>query len=246
MSTGRKNVIHKYSLGEQTLGIVVYKTNLTKQIADLIECEIHLSQSPLLKWSVATVGFNQVPSTDYRDCVDWKIAENRFGELPFELQSACAQVAQALRESVNDYTAVQNIHPMEYMEALNFVRYGVNQHFAPHNDHGYTYVCAVSTVLFLNDDFNGGELEFTKLGIKIKPNEGDLVVFPSNFIYTHTSRPVKTGVKYSVVTMFDYNDRCHKGFSNSDTVNTKGENSIIQPDSLCGSFATTNALHGTQ
>lgn len=99
---------------------------------------------------------------------------------------------------------------MDYMEAINFVKYGPNEHFSAHSDHGFSYVCTVSSVMYLNDDYEGGELEFTKLGFKIKPEAGDIVVFPSTYIFTHASLPVISGTKYSAVTMFDYNDKWHK------------------------------------
>jgi predicted 2-oxoglutarate/Fe(II)-dependent dioxygenase YbiX len=62
----------------------------------------------------------------------------------------------------------------------------------------------------LNEGYEGGELWFNHLDQTIKPKTGDIVVFPSTFIYSHASLPVKSGVKYSAVTMFDYNDANHK------------------------------------
>jgi hypothetical protein len=44
---------------------------------------------------------------------------------------------------------------------------------------------------------------------------GDSIFFPSTYLFAHASKPVSSGVKYSAVTMFDYNSDCHKfgGFS---------------------------------
>jgi predicted 2-oxoglutarate/Fe(II)-dependent dioxygenase YbiX len=99
---------------------------------------------------------------------------------------------------------------MEYMEAINFVRYGEGQHFDVHSDHGFSYTCTVSSVMYLNDDYDGGELYFPFLGINLKPKAGDIVLFPSTYIYSHAALPVTNGTKYSAVTMFDYNDKNHK------------------------------------
>jgi predicted 2-oxoglutarate/Fe(II)-dependent dioxygenase YbiX len=98
---------------------------------------------------------------------------------------------------------------MEYMEAINFIRYGENQHFQVHTDHGFSYTCTVSSVVYFNDDYEGGELWFPYLDLTFKPEAGDIVMFPSTFIYAHAARPVTSGIKYSGVTMFDYNDRNH-------------------------------------
>jgi hypothetical protein len=70
----------------------------------------------------------------------------------------------------------------------------------------------VSSLAYLNDDYEGGELYFPHLGFKIKPKAGDIIFFPSNYIYSHGSAPIISGNKYVAVTMFDYNDRTHKGF----------------------------------
>lgn len=104
---------------------------------------------------------------------------------------------------------------MNYMEAINFVRYQPGDHFAVHADHGFSYICTVSSIVYLNDNYSGGELFFPYMDIKWKPEAGDMVFFPSTYIYAHASLPVTEGVKYSAVTMFDYNDDAHNynGFS---------------------------------
>jgi predicted 2-oxoglutarate/Fe(II)-dependent dioxygenase YbiX len=98
---------------------------------------------------------------------------------------------------------------MEYMEAINFVKYNPGQHFQVHADHGFSYICTVSSVMYLNDDYEGGELWFPNFDLKIKPDYGDIILFPSTYIYAHAALPVISGTKYSAVTMFDYNDKAH-------------------------------------
>jgi len=62
----------------------------------------------------------------------------------------------------------------------------------------------VTTLLFLNDDFEGGELEFCHLryfdGSKviIEPKAGSLVSFASHPIFAHEVKPVK-GERYALV-----------------------------------------------
>jgi predicted 2-oxoglutarate/Fe(II)-dependent dioxygenase YbiX len=125
-----------------------------------------------------------------------------------ELKNIYNDTANAIRSCMTDYQSRYNIN-MEYMEAINFVRYGANQHFQVHTDHGFSYTCTVSSVAYFNDDYEGGELWFPYLDLTFKPEAGDIVMFPSTFIYAHAAKPVVSGVKYSGVTMFDYNDRNH-------------------------------------
>jgi hypothetical protein len=66
--------------------------------------------------------------------------------------------------------------------------------------------------MYLNDEYEGGELWFPYLDITFKPSYGDIVFFPSTYIYAHASKPVSSGTKYSAVTMFDWNDRTHQNY----------------------------------
>jgi len=57
-----------------------------------------------------------------------------------------------------------------------------------------------SSICYLNDDYEGGEIEFPNFGVKIKPEPGMLILFPSNFAYAHRAHPVTKGTKYAMVT----------------------------------------------
>jgi prolyl 4-hydroxylase len=92
---------------------------------------------------------------------------------------------------------------------MNFIKYGPGQHFKEHADHGFSYSATVSLVAYPNDGYVGGGLTFPKLGISISPKAGDLYIFPSTYIFSHVAEPVTEGIKYSLVTMLDYNDHAH-------------------------------------
>jgi hypothetical protein len=56
----------------------------------------------------------------------------------------------------------------------------------------------LSIVCVLNDDYEGGEfIMFDDYEIKFKA--GDLIIFPSIFLYPHLVKPVKKGIRYSFV-----------------------------------------------
>jgi len=56
----------------------------------------------------------------------------------------------------------------------------------------------LSIVGVLNDDYKGGEfIMFDNYEIKFKA--GDLIIFPSIFLYPHLVKPVKKGIRYSFV-----------------------------------------------
>jgi Rps23 Pro-64 3,4-dihydroxylase Tpa1-like proline 4-hydroxylase len=50
-------------------------------------------------------------------------------------------------------------------------------------------------VIYLNDDYEGGELYFNEFDIKVKPKAGSIMMYPSGFPYLHESLKVKKGRK---------------------------------------------------
>ena len=63
-------------------------------------------------------------------------------------------------------------------------------------------------MVYLNDDFEGGETEFPVLGDKVKPKKGKLLVFPPMWNYLHRGNPpLKPGyAKYFLMTYLNYTD----------------------------------------
>ena len=55
----------------------------------------------------------------------------------------------------------------------------------------------LSVLGVLNDDYEGGE--FVLIDEKINLSKGDIIVFPSNFMYPHKVEPVTKGTRYSYI-----------------------------------------------
>jgi len=88
---------------------------------------------------------------------------------------------------------------------LRFNRYSEGQSMAKHHDHIHDIfdgeikgIPILSIVGVLNDNYEGGEfIMFDNYEIKFKA--GDLIIFPSVFLYPHLVKPVKKGTRYSFV-----------------------------------------------
>ena len=88
---------------------------------------------------------------------------------------------------------------------IRFNRYSKNKKMAEHCDHIHSLfdgqvkgVPILSIVGVLNENYEGGEFVMFK-NKKIKLLTGDLLIFPSNFLYPHRVAPVKKGTRYSYV-----------------------------------------------
>jgi hypothetical protein len=176
--------------------------------------ESNLDGTKKYKWSQAKVTTSDVPVKKARDCVDFKYKQENLGprdEHNAELIDLHQEIYEKLKVCIEDYARYWGIHVV-YYEAFNFVKYeGEGTHFNIHADHGPHYNCTVSAVIYINDDYKGGEIKFPRLDNFIHtPKVGDIAVFPSNYIYEHASLPIQSGTKYSVVVMTDINELGHK------------------------------------
>ena len=215
-NTNRENKMQTWT-DKQDLGngIFCYKGVIKKEIDVINRLESNLKpvgDTTGYAWLPAYVGYKQL-MPDYRDCNDFKFKKTdiEYDKSPtsLKLQELWQDVYDAQAPAVEDYCKIHNIHELKYWEAFNFIKYGPGQHFQEHHDHGFSYNCTVSLVAYVNDDYDGGELNFRLQGLTVKPEAGDLFIFPSTFMYPHRAMPVHSGTKYSIVTMLDYNKKFH-------------------------------------
>jgi predicted 2-oxoglutarate/Fe(II)-dependent dioxygenase YbiX len=83
-------------------------------------------------------------------------------------------------------------------QGLQLIRYRKGQKFDAHTDVNAT----TTAILFLNDDFEGGSLNFTLQKVEVEPKAGRLVIFPSNYVYIHEHKEVLDRDKYLVSVYF--------------------------------------------
>ena len=91
---------------------------------------------------------------------------------------------------------------------VRYNQYEVGQTMAIHCDHIYSLfttesdkkakgIPVLSIIGVLNDDYEGGELMFHDKEYETKT--GDVIIFPSSFLYPHMVKPVTKGTRYSFV-----------------------------------------------
>lgn len=94
------------------------------------------------------------------------------------------------------------------LEGFSLLKYSgaTNDHYDAHYDGGPSNNRWISAIIYLNSDYEGGELEFPDHVTKIKPKNGTLVLFPSNYAYRHIAHDVTQGTKYAIVTWIAANE----------------------------------------
>ena len=86
-----------------------------------------------------------------------------------------------------------------------FNKYDEDKKMALHCDHIHSMfdgktkgIPTLSVLGVLNDDYEGGEFIMFN-DTEIKFSKGDIIVFPSLFLYPHKVEPVKSGTRYSYI-----------------------------------------------
>ena len=119
----------------------------------------------------------------------------------FIVQNLHSLISEYIYESVN----LDWFEGWTGYSAMKFLRYYPGQTMKNHCDHIYDMfdgerrgIPILSIIGLLNDDYEGGELIMFE-DKKIDTKKGDLMIFPSNFLYPHQITPVTKGVRYSYV-----------------------------------------------
>ena len=88
------------------------------------------------------------------------------------------------------------------IEALKYEEGGF---YKPHTDYHFKFPRNVSIIYFLNNDYQGGELNFHNPSnwdekfLTVKPSCGKLIMWPSNYLFPHAVTPIKKGTRYVLV-----------------------------------------------
>jgi Rps23 Pro-64 3,4-dihydroxylase Tpa1-like proline 4-hydroxylase len=99
-------------------------------------------------------------------------------------------------------TIAPHIH-FKKSNMIQVLKYEEGGFYIPHVDHFHSIPRTMSVVIFVNDNFEGGDFEMfspdNKESQKIKPKKGRTIMFPSNFLYPHKANVVTKGTRYIIV-----------------------------------------------
>lgn len=119
-----------------------------------------------------------------------------FNPFAFTCPQVLRDFASLVWHYLNDY-AIRYDVGFGTLENVNVNRYAPGEFYHPHSDDGPGHNRIISALVYLNDVPEGGETEFVHHGVSVAPQEGRLVIFPSNYAYTHAAHPPVNGTKYS-------------------------------------------------
>ena len=121
------------------------------------------------------------------------------------------ELQKCMNEYIKQYPMVDLLPRFKIMENCNIQKYEKNEGFFKwHFERGHKYT--ISRVLvwmtYLNTVKKGGETEFKYQNLKVKPEEGLTLIWPSDWTHTHRGITSKTETKYIITGWYnlDFND----------------------------------------
>lgn len=138
-----------------------------------------------------------------RDDVDNLVAEGKFEVTrnwhDKNLNISDSQEYRVFYERLNSLTKeTESNLELSGLATIQRMQPGVDlmSHTDDHTDPSISY----ATIIYINDDYNDGELFFKNLDISLKPKPKTLLIFPGNEKYEHGVKTVSDGpVRYVIV-----------------------------------------------
>lgn len=93
----------------------------------------------------------------------------------------------------------------DHIVQSDFLKYEVNGKYEVHCDASSTMMRHLSIIVNLNEDYEGGDFVFfnpfnkEEIIHSVSLKKGNVLMFPSNFLYPHSVKPITKGTRYSIV-----------------------------------------------
>jgi predicted 2-oxoglutarate/Fe(II)-dependent dioxygenase YbiX len=144
-------------------------------------------------------------STDGTDSFSYPTKELYVLEPTSDLENVLNPLISLSVKYYNDFIGSEKVSQVTCFSPIRFNRYQKGQTMRIHCDHIKTLfegkvkgIPVLSIILNFNSDYQGGDLIFWD-NYKVDLGEGDVVVFPSLFLFPHRVEEVTENVRYSGV-----------------------------------------------
>ena len=112
-------------------------------------------------------------------------------------------VVDKCKDAISNFYGIQKEKIEAKQIPLSVVKWDVGSYLKLHvDDLGYVTDNHIPVHIYLNDDYEGGEISFPTHGLSIKPKVGDFNVFPGNMHYPHEVTKVVSGTRYTLPIWF--------------------------------------------
>lgn len=132
------------------------------------------------------------------------------GYIADEQDSRCLELLINIRLRVREHILTsRSFSGQIYADTLQIVRWLPGNLQLPHADSQYEsgephpfHWREQASIIYINSDYEGGEVYFPKHGLEIKPEPGMLATFPGTTEYMHGVRAVESGIRYTIASFW--------------------------------------------
>jgi len=182
---------------------IVYEQNfLDHDICDELISEFHESEWQNTRISGGSDSQGSVLE-DVRNCKSIEFSYSDVMGKNYEARNKLDSIIfNKISEAYSNYAStVKNSQiTCEEDEGYTLLKYDVGGKYVQHTDHYQGRPRSLTIIINLNDDYTGGELAFRNRTKIYNLQKGDIIIFPSNFMYPHEIIPVKSGTRYALIT----------------------------------------------
>lgn len=119
------------------------------------------------------------------------------------------RINRLVRQAFTGVISEQTGFNFDWYERPQVLRYRPGGHYDPHADaenpsqDGKHWIRNIdrdiSLLIYLDDDYEGGALQFNHFNFSHQPSTGDLIFFPSDHRYMHQAIPLISGTRHVLV-----------------------------------------------
>jgi len=179
--------------------IVVLKNIVPQDLCNTIINEYYNCN----EWAQTGISKEGKPDIKVRNCYTIEISQPfiiRESKLRRDIDAAIFNCAANCIQEYNNQFPHVNIAQDTGYELLKYKEGGF---YIQHVDSFLQAPRLISCSFALNDNYDGGEFAFFNRELKYKLNQGDVIMFPSTFMYPHEIMPITKGTRYSIITWFN-------------------------------------------
>jgi len=155
------------------------------------------------EWRDAVVGLNPTINKEIRNCSYLQMSSNIIIEKNKNVRKSLDnKVFECAKEAIKEYNKKFNQAMISKDNGYDLLKYEKGGFYTQHIDSFFKLSRTISCSFILNNDFKGGGFSFFDNKIIYHLKKGEVIMFPSNFLYPHSVLPVIQGTRYSIVTWF--------------------------------------------
>lgn len=138
---------------------------------------------------VETAGLWARPTTP--DANDYRCQQASLSTHP-QLRNYDQRLFEIFSEVLRAYNAEWKT-PANSDTGYTLLRYKTGDECTLHYDYAPYDIRICTAILYLNEDYEGGDLLFPRQQVSFRPKRGELLIVPASYLYPHCVTPITSG-----------------------------------------------------